>query len=121
MATIWANQQRKLILDNPAVYSDWNAFATALYEHFSLQNDEAEAIHAIRTIDMGTGSAEDYTTIFKTYQTRCGYNDVALIEEYRRGLKKSLEERCRMTYPKPSKLTEWMERAVNIDKEYQIG
>ena len=94
MATIWANQQRKLILDNPAVYADWNAFATALYEHFSLQNDEAEAIHAIRTMDMGTGSAEDYTTVFKTYQTRCGYNNVALIEEYRRGLKKSLEERC---------------------------
>ena len=70
---------------------------------------------------MGTGSAKDYTTVFKTYQTRCGYNDMALIEEYRRGLKKSLEERCRMTYPKPKKLAEWMERAVDINKEYRIG
>ena len=94
MATIWPNQQWKLILDDPTVYPDWNAFATALYEHFSLQNDEAKAIHAIRTMEMGTGSAKDYTMVFKTYQTRCGYNEMALIEEYRRGLKKSLEERC---------------------------
>jgi len=67
MATIWANQQRKLILDQPDIYANWSAFANALYEDFSLQNNEAEVIHAIRTIEMGTGLAEDYSTVFKTY------------------------------------------------------
>ena len=121
MATVWANQQRGLILENPAIYQTWKDFTTVLHAHFQLQDDSAEAIHKIRTLDMGSGTAEDYTTTFKTYQVRTGYNEVALIEEYRRGLLKSLEERCRMTYPKPSKLTEWMERAVDIDKEYRIG
>ena len=55
------------------------------------------------------------------YQVRSGYNDVALIEEYRRGLNKALEERCRMTYPKPATISDWMTRAVDIDKEYRIG
>jgi len=121
MATVWANQQQGLILENPAIYQTWKDFTTVLHAHFQLQDDSAEAIHKIRTLDMGSGTAEDYTTTFKMYQVRTGYNEVALIEEYRRGLLKSLEERCRMTYPKPSKLTEWMERAVDIDKEYRIG
>ena len=70
---------------------------------------------------MGTGSAEDYSTAFKTYQVQSGYNEVALIEEYRRGLNKALEERCRMTYPKPADLSDWITRAVDLDKEYRIG
>ena len=70
---------------------------------------------------MGTTTTEEYTTICKTYQVQSGYNDVALIEEYCRSLNKALEERCRMTYPKPATLTDWMTRAVDINKEYQIG
>ena len=82
MATAWANQQRALILETLNLYASWDEFATALKIHFSLQNDEAEAIHTIRSLEM-MGSCKEYTTLFKTYQTRCGYNNVALIEEYR--------------------------------------
>ena len=73
------------------------------------------------TLEMGSGSAEDYTTTFKMYQVRSGYNEIALVEEYRRGLHKTLEERCRMMYPKPAKLSDWITRAVDLDKEYRIG
>jgi len=121
MATAWANQQRALIIQDPKTYLTWDAFTTVLHEHFQLQNDSAEAIYHIRTLEMGSGSAEDYTTTFKTYQVRSGYNEIALIEEYRRGLHKTLEERCRMTYPKPAKLSDWITRAVDLDKEYRIG
>ena len=121
MATAWANQQRALIIETPKIYLSWAAFVTVLHEHFQLQNDLAEAIHQIRTMEMGTGSVEDYSTAFKTYQLRSGYNEIALIEEYRCGLHKTLEERCRMTYPKPAKLSDWITRAVDLDKEYRIG
>ena len=72
-------------------------------------------------MEMGSSSAEDYSTMFKMYQVRSGYNKVALVEEYHRGLHKTLEERCRMTYPKPAKLSDWIARAVDLDKEYQVG
>ena len=121
MGTAWANQQRALIIQDPKTYLTWDAFTTVLHEHFQLQNDSAEAIYHIRTLEMGSGSAEDYTTTFKTYQVRSGYNEIALIEEYRRGLNKTLEERCRMTYPKPAKLSDWITRAVDLDKEYRVS
>lgn len=118
MATVWANQQRALLLETPNIYANWTAFCTVLHEHFQLQNDSAEAIHQIRTLEMGSGSAKDYSTMFKTYQVRSGYNEVALIEEYHCRLHKTLEERCWMTYPKPAKLSKWITRAVDLDKEY---
>ena len=121
MATAWANQQRALIIKTPKIYLSWTAFVAVLHKHFQLQNDSAQAVHQIRMMEMGNGSAEDYSTAFKTYQTRSGYNEVALVEEYRRGLHKTLEERCRMTYPKPTKLSDWISRAVDLDKEYRIG
>lgn len=121
MATVWANQQRALIIKMPNIYLSWTNFCTMLHEHFQLQNDSVEVIHHIRTIEMGSSSAEDYFTTFKTYHVQSGYNEIALIGEYRGGLNKTLEECCQMTYLKPEKLSDWITRAVDLDKEYRIG
>ena len=53
MATVWANQQRAAILEKPDLYASWEAFTTALHTHFQLQDDSAEAIFKIRTLEMG--------------------------------------------------------------------
>ena len=54
MATAWANQQQALIIETPKINLSWTAFVAVLHEHFQLQNDSAEAIHQIRTMEMGT-------------------------------------------------------------------
>lgn len=108
VVTAWANQQRALIMGKTDVYQSWITFMEALHSHFSLQDDAAEAIHKIHMIKSSAEPIPIYATTFKMYQTQSRYNDVVLIEEYRRGLNDTLEERCHMIYPKPKTLEDWI-------------
>lgn len=120
MASAWANSQRAEIIADTLAYDDWKGFAKAFLAHFQVQNSRAEAILAIQTIEMGDRSCEAYNTEFRSYMTRSGYNEVALIEEYKRGLNGRLLDKCHDQENLPTTLAGWMERAANLDRQYRI-
>jgi Retrotransposon gag protein len=94
--TIWADNIRANMLEYAArkppncPYEDWYSFKQAFTRQFGLFTSAEEAIEKITTIEMGTMTCEEFSRLFETYAIRSGYNEVAILREYKRGLTKGL-------------------------------
>ena len=70
---------------------------------------------------MGTTACKEYSVLFKGFVSQLGYNKVALVEEYKRGLSKKLCEKIYGPALMPMNLAEWMDKACMINKQFLIG
>ena len=122
-ATAWADAQRRNILvyeafvpkdsakpePNPNLhpFTTWQAFQDSILSHFAIRNQSEEAILNLRLLEQENKTCDEYLVMFKTYAGLSGYNDVALLEEFKRGLNKSLLQQLMMSYPLPTTLAEY--------------
>jgi hypothetical protein len=134
-ATTWADAQRKAILSheefatsntqnlpNPHQhpFDTWVKFQNALLAHFSLRDVSEESILSLRLLEQENKTCDEYLVMFKTYATTAGYNDIALLEEFKRGLNRNLLQRVMMTYPVPKTLAEFCQRACELDRQWRL-
>lgn len=133
-ATTWADAQRRAILsheefarDNPGVdnpiphpFTTWSQFQDALFTHFSLRNLSEESILNLQLLEQENKTCDEYTIMFKNYAATTGFNDVALLEEFKRGLNKKLLQRVQMSYPAPKDLKEFYTRACELDRQWRL-
>ncbi|TFY76257.1 hypothetical protein EWM64_g7755 [Hericium alpestre] len=87
------------------------ALLTCFNLDFSPLNDSQDASNTIQTIQMGTRPVVDYITEFESYAPRTGYNNMALIAWFLKGINQALLDDCQHSYPTPKMLGEWKERA----------
>jgi len=126
IATRWADQQRIAILhgekQNPVIdhFADYQAFETAFIAYFAIRDTSGEAIEAIRLLVQGDHSADEYLTMFKSYADNSGYNEPALLEEWKRGINNQLRTKVANTWPSPKTLAEWQTRCCEIDRAWRI-
>ena len=69
---------------------------------------------------MGNRTCNEYTTLFEGYAERSGYNEIALIEEYKWGLTRALREKVYTNDPFLTTLKEWKDKACRLDRLYRI-
>jgi hypothetical protein len=133
-ATTWADAQRKAILaheeyatENPTVtnpyphpFTTWSQFQDALMSHFSLRDVAEEAILNLQLLEQENKSCDEYLVMFKNYAMTTGFNEIALLEEFKRGLNKGLLQRVQMSYPVPRTLAEFCTRACELDRQWRI-
>jgi hypothetical protein len=79
----------------PHPFTTWQQFQDAFSAHFSLRDASEEAILNLRLLEQENKTCDEYLVMFKNYATSTGYNDVALLEEFKRGLNKGLLQRVR--------------------------
>ena len=123
-AGAWAENHTEAILD-PNVESPFITFEGFLntFEAAYCELDRAEmARQKIKLLKMKPGdTVETYTTAFEALANHTGYNETALIEQYRGGLIKSIVEKIYSspdgTLPKG--LTGWKAKARQIDNLWQ--
>ena len=120
-ATTWADAQRKAILaheeyatenptlvnPNPHPFTTWSQFQDAILSHFSLRDVAEEAILNLQLLEQENKTCDEYFVMFKNYAMSTGYNDIALLEEFKCGLNKGLLQRVQMSYPVPKTLMEF--------------
>ncbi|KAF4617896.1 hypothetical protein D9613_006386 [Agrocybe pediades] len=134
-ATIWSDNIRANVIEHqartPAVipYGSWDDFKAAFTRQFGLFTSAEDAIERITTIEMTNGqTCEEYSRLFQTYADRSGYNAVAQLREYKRGLTRPLRERLMTTWPAPKdnddgsvNLNNWMNRACELDRLWRMN
>jgi hypothetical protein len=69
------------------------------------------------------GDIEEYLTEFKGWANLAGFNDVALVDQFKTGLKKGLGRRIMETGntgdgTTPGQLQEWYKKALELEKAY---
>jgi Retrotransposon gag protein len=121
IASTWANEQREFIINagDNLPYEDWKTFKKTFLDHFQWGDVQGDSIEILRTITMGTKTCEEYTTLFRTHETRSKLGEVALMEEYKRGLNQSLRAKIFNLDPMPTNLKGWQDKACQLDKQHQ--
>jgi hypothetical protein len=67
---------------------------------------------------MGNKTCEEYMVFFQKYASQNGYNNVVLLEEYKRGLNKQLCNKIYGLIPMPTTIDDWAAKACLLDKQY---
>ena len=134
VATTWADVQRKAILiyeeleaadpqghnPNSHPFKTWSQFQDAIVTHFAIRNISEEAILNLRLLEQENETCDEYLVMFKNYATSTGYNEVALLEEYKHGLNRNLLHRVLLSYPVPKTLAEFYSRSCELDRQWRL-
>ena len=103
------------------MFPTWGAFTQMLRDHFVLRGVMETSVENMRNLEIGSSTYKEYSVLFKGYASQSGYNEVALIEEYKRGLNKKLWEKMYNLVPMPTDLGGWINQSNTLDKQYRIG
>ena len=100
-------------------WTDRQGLYAAIRTDFGDANREATAIGKIRSLQQGNRTAQEYAHEFWQYAQVSGYNDVAKIQEFKRGLNKGLRERISNSDNVPTTFDAWRERAIRVDQQWR--
>jgi len=126
ITTHWANQQQLAITaaseETPSrqYYPTYNEFKKALIEYFAIRDTAGDAIEAITLLEQGDKTADEYLVMFKSYSIHSGYNEPALLREYKRGLNHQLREKVGSSWPIPKTLEDWQKRSCESDRAWRV-
>lgn len=95
---------------------------------FGLLSSQQEAIVTLRLLEQGNLTCEEYAVVFQTHLMRSGYNDIAALAEFKRGLNKGLRIKLETTFPLPltnddgsPNIGNWVTRAIELDRQWRIA
>ena len=97
----------------------WRLFQCELTAAFSDMDRHATARLEIDNIKQGTDTIDGYNIQFTETAALTKYNDTALIEKYKQGLKELILSKIYALPTMPANLTEWKQRASLFDRQYR--
>jgi hypothetical protein len=101
----------------------WDDFAQQARDYFLTTETRDMAIKKLRGTTQ-KGDIEEYLTEFKGWANLAGFDDVALVDQFKTGLKKGLGRRIMETGnpgdgTTPGQLQEWYKKALELEKAYR--
>jgi len=115
-AGAWAENVSRLMLDaaQPDPYWNWAEFETAFENAFGEPDRAQMSQLQLERLFQGSSSVAEFTARFEALAARTGYNDAALIANYKRGLRRSILQTIHLT-ELPTTLQEWKDKALILD------
>jgi hypothetical protein len=104
-------------------FRSWDDFAQQARDYFLTTKTRDMAIKKLRGTTQ-KGDIEEYLTEFKGWANLAGFDNVALVDQFKTGLKKGLGRRIMETRnPRdgtiPGQLQEWYKKALELEKAYR--
>jgi len=84
--------------------------------NFGETSEEERKIEQLRTIEQGGRTCDEYIQEFKKVTRGSSYEGRPLIEEFKRGLNRSIRRKLAEAEEPPTTIGEWQERAVKLDR-----
>jgi hypothetical protein len=104
---------------HPMPYADWNDFVAKFKVAFCDPMPQRTAQMKLNTLVQGSKTADEYSLEFKNLSHKSGYNDVALVEKYERGLNTALRQNVYSLPVMPTTLLEWHTWACRLDRQWR--
>jgi hypothetical protein len=104
-------------------FRSWDDFAQQARDYFLTTETRDMAIKKLRNTTQ-KGDIEEYLTEFKGWANLAGFDDVALVDQFKTGLKKGLGRRIMETGnpgdgTTPGQLQEWYKKALELERAYR--
>lgn len=100
-------------------YASWNTFINDFDERFAEKDEDEKARHKLRMLVQGSQTADEYVAKFETIEDLTGYNDQALIGEFKNGLNKALVDRIYLLDVMPTTLSGWKKYSTRFDQRFR--
>ena len=113
----WAKQKVKWLADQDTDSVDWDSFIQEFKQTFGDPNPAGTARYKLSQLKQGSHTAEEYVSSFREFMDDTGYNDVALVESFKRGLNQSLVDRIYCLPEMPTTLETWIAWATKLDRQ----
>jgi hypothetical protein len=103
-------------------FRSWDDFTQQARDYFLTTETRDMAIKKLRNTTQ-KGDIEEYLTEFKGWANLAGFDDVALVDQFKTGLKKGLGRRIMETEnpgdgTTPGQLQEWYKKALELERAY---
>ena len=85
-------------------------------EEFGEFDEESRKADELRLLVQGSRTCDKYVQEFRRAARKSGYEERALIDEFKRGLNGTIKRKLAEAESLPSTITEWQERAVKLDR-----
>ena len=95
-----------------------NPFAK-IREDFGDMDQRATRINKLCTIQQGEKKCDEHVQNFRRAALGSGYNDVSLIEEFKRSLNVPIRRKLMESENPPTTLSSWYERAITVDRNWR--
>lgn len=112
----WAKMKVKS-LEN--TQQTWVDFVAEVRMMFGDPDPASTARHKLSTLKQGSHTADEYVASFKEHQELTGYNDPALVEQFKKGLKAELFDQIFKLPQMPTNLKGWMDWATKLDRQWR--
>jgi len=89
---------------------------TKIRDNFGETLEEERKIEQLRTIEQEGRTCDKYMQEFKKVARRSDYERRPLIEEFKRGLNRSIRRKLAEVEEPPTTIREWQKRAVRLDR-----
>jgi hypothetical protein len=104
-------------------FRSWEDFTQQARDYFLTTETRDMAIKKLRNTTQ-KGDIEEYLTEFKGWANLAGFDDVALVDQFKTGLKKGLGRRIMETGnpgdgTTPGQLQEWYKKALELERAYR--
>ena len=100
-------------------FYSWRQFQQDLLASFSDTNRHATARLEIDNVKQGSDTIDGYNIQFTTAAILTGYDELALIEKYKRGLKEAILLKIYALDMMPSTILGWKQHASLFDRQYR--
>lgn len=126
-AARWYNQlivERNRQSQGPLTYQgllrSMDTLANKFLNNYKDVNIHATAKHKVKTLAQGSNSAEAHVRFFKEWADLSGYDQDALIDWFKMGLKVALKDKVsNQGKNRPTTLEDWYEDAMYFDRQYR--
>ena len=89
---------------------------TKIRNNFGEISEEERKIEQLRTIEQGGRTCDEYVQEFKKVTRGSSYEGRPLIEEFKRGLNRSIRRKLAEAEEPLTTIGEWQKRAVRLDR-----
>lgn len=109
----------KATSSNAELFNDYQVFIKALTAAFGDPNAQKNAQRALQTLIQGKRSVNAYATEFRRFAVDSGFDVVALIALFHRGLNNEIKDRLSYIENLPSDLDKFVDLCIKLDSRVQ--
>ena len=116
IAEVWKNNLMDELAKEESKVETVEQLFSKIRNDFGEMSEEGRKIEQLWTIEQGGRTCDEYVQEFKKVARRSGYEGRPLIEEFKRGLNRTIRRKLAEAEEPPSTIGEWQERAVRLDR-----
>jgi len=116
VAEIWKDNVLDEITKGTSLVTTVEELFTKITQEFGEFNEESRKVDELRALEQGGKTVDKYVQEFRRAARGSGYEERALVEEFKKGLNGVIRRRLAEAELPPTTITQWQERAVQLDR-----